>query len=114
MKNILHSDKLIKDLHMSVIIIGDIHGTEYWKTIVKENKKSSEDIVIFLGDYVDSYDISPKKIYKNLKAMQELEGVGNNWADYNILLDMAAYNNEDFKNEYSLKNLFLENTRRSI
>lgn len=39
-----------------------------------------------------------EKIYKNLKAMQELEGAGNNWADYNILLDMAAYNNEDFKN----------------
>lgn len=38
-----------------------------------------------------------EKIYKNLKAMQELEGVGNNWADYNILLDMAAYNNEEFK-----------------
>jgi len=39
-----------------------------------------------------------EKIYKNLKAMQELEGVGNNWADYNILLDMAAFNNEEFKN----------------
>lgn len=39
-----------------------------------------------------------EKIYKNLKTMQELEGVGNNWADYNILLDMAAYNNEEFKN----------------
>lgn len=39
-----------------------------------------------------------EKIYKNLKSMQELEGVGNNWADYNILLDMAAYNNEEFKN----------------
>lgn len=38
-----------------------------------------------------------EKIYKNLKTMQELEGVGNNWADYNILLDMAAYNNEQFK-----------------
>lgn len=39
-----------------------------------------------------------EKIYNNLKTMQELEGVGNNWADYNILLDMAAYNNEEFKN----------------
>lgn len=38
-----------------------------------------------------------EKIYNNLKTMQELEGVGNNWADYNILLDMAAYNNEEFK-----------------
>lgn len=51
---------------MSVIIIGDVHGTEYWKNIVKEHKKSDDDMVIFLGDYVDSYDISPKKIYKNL------------------------------------------------
>lgn len=39
-----------------------------------------------------------EKIYKNLKNMQELEGIGNNWADYNILLDMAAFNNEEFKN----------------
>ena len=39
-----------------------------------------------------------EKIYKNLKSMQELQGVGNNWADYNILLDMAAFNNEEFKN----------------
>lgn len=39
-----------------------------------------------------------EKIYKNLKEMRELEGAGNNWADYNILLDMAAYNNEDFQN----------------
>lgn len=39
-----------------------------------------------------------EKIYNNLKTMQELEGAGNNWADYNILLDMAAYNNEEFKN----------------
>ena len=39
-----------------------------------------------------------EKIYKNLKSMQELKGVGNNWADYNNLLDMAAFNNEEFKN----------------
>lgn len=38
-----------------------------------------------------------EKIYNNIKTMQELEGAGNNWADYNILLDMATYNNEEFK-----------------
>ena len=38
-----------------------------------------------------------EKIYNNLKTMQELEGVGNNWADYNILLDMAAYNMKNLK-----------------
>ena len=39
-----------------------------------------------------------ESLYKNIKTMQELEGIGNNWADYNILLDMATYNNEEFKN----------------
>lgn len=38
-----------------------------------------------------------EKIYSNLKTMQELEGAGNNWADYNILLDMSVYNNDEFK-----------------
>ena len=51
---------------MSIIIIGDIHGTTYWKNIVKEHKKTDEDMVIFLGDYVDSYNIDPKDIYQNL------------------------------------------------
>lgn len=37
-------------------------------------------------------------LYSNIKEMQELEGAGNNWADYNILLDMAGENNERFKN----------------
>ena len=37
-----------------------------------------------------------EKIYKNLKEMQELENVGNNWADYNTLLDMAGENHEMF------------------
>lgn len=36
------------------------------------------------------------KIYKNLKTMQELEGAGNNWADYNYLLDLAVVDNEQF------------------
>ena len=39
-----------------------------------------------------------EKIYNNIKTMQDLEGAGNNWADYNILLDMASFNNEEFKN----------------
>ncbi|MCM1339940.1 MAG: hypothetical protein NC191_09745, partial [Muribaculaceae bacterium] len=31
-----------------------------------------------------------ERIYKNLKNMQELEQAGNNWADYNYLLDMVG------------------------
>lgn len=39
-----------------------------------------------------------EKIYNNLKTAQELKGAGNNWADYNVLLDMAAFDNENFIN----------------
>lgn len=63
-----------------------------------------------------------EKIYSNLKTMQELQGVGNNWADYNILLDMATYNNEQFKKvnpaNYNLTkeqyNSILEMQRKSV
>jgi hypothetical protein len=60
---------------------------------------SGEDISSIMRDInTSNMSLEQKdKIYKNLKTMQELEGVGNNWADYNILLDRAAYNNEDFK-----------------
>ncbi|MDD3238220.1 MAG: hypothetical protein PHV37_09015 [Candidatus Gastranaerophilales bacterium] len=39
------------------------------------------------------------KIYNNLKTAQELNGAGDNWADYNYLLDMAATNHEEFLKE---------------
>lgn len=38
---------------MKIIIIGDIHGENIWKKIIKKELKSSNKIV-FLGDYFDS------------------------------------------------------------
>ena len=38
-----------------------------------------------------------EKIFNNIQLMQKLEGAGDNWADWNILLDMAAFDNENFK-----------------
>ncbi len=84
-------------------------------TIQKENdaKQSNEIMQRIYSAFENGEDISSimrevnvsnmsleqkEKIYKNLKSMQELEGIGNNWADYNILLDMATFNNEEFKN----------------
>lgn len=61
--------------------------------------ENGEDVSVIMRD-VNSSNMSveqKEKIYDNIKKMQELEGAGNNWADYNILLDMAAYNNEEFK-----------------
>lgn len=41
---------------MKIIIIGDIHGRDIWKQIIKKEKPNK---VIFLGDYFDSFDLSP-------------------------------------------------------
>ncbi|MCD7739967.1 MAG: hypothetical protein LUH11_01270, partial [Candidatus Gastranaerophilales bacterium] len=60
-----------------------------------------EDISSIMRQVNASTDMSleqKEKIYKNLKEMQELQGAGNNWADFEYLKDMAAYNNDEFKN----------------
>lgn len=49
---------------MKILIIGDVHGRNDWK---KHVKKLKYDQVVFLGDYVDSFDKSNDEIYKNLK-----------------------------------------------
>jgi len=44
-----------------IIVLGDTHGREKWKEIVKQ----SFDKVVFLGDYFDSFDIPFQDQYKN-------------------------------------------------
>ena len=59
------------------IYIGDIHGRDCWKDIVSEN--CDADNIVFIGDYFDSYDISPLLQLRNLediiefKVLQELD-----------------------------------------
>jgi len=38
-----------------IIVIGDIHGRDTWRKIVDQN--SDADLFIFVGDYLDSFDI---------------------------------------------------------
>ena len=47
---------------MKTACIGDIHGVSRWK----ESLNLSVDKYIFLGDYVDSFDIPDKDIFNNL------------------------------------------------
>jgi len=54
---------------MKTITIGDLHGKDYWKNIDIEKY----DKVIFLGDYVDSFNESNDGIYNNLKEVIELK-----------------------------------------
>lgn len=48
---------------MKILTLGDTHGRPYWKDIIDKNEF---DIVVFLGDYVDSYEIDDANTIKNL------------------------------------------------
>lgn len=41
---------------MKVVTIGDIHGRSYWKEVIKN--ELDFDVLVFIGDYWDSFDIS--------------------------------------------------------
>lgn len=49
---------------MKLIAIGDIHGLSTWKDII--NKEKDFDKVVFIGDYLDSFDIKPADQLSNL------------------------------------------------
>lgn len=54
---------------MKIIAIGDIHGRDNWRKIVELEQDS--DVIIFLGDYVDSFDVDPLKQLHNLRDIIE-------------------------------------------
>ena len=48
-----------------MLVIGDIHGSKFWKNIV--NQHLDEDYIVFVGDYVDTHNaMSNTKMLKNL------------------------------------------------
>ncbi len=51
---------------MQVLTIPDLHGKSFWKHAVNDPQFSLAEKVVFIGDYVDSYDLSDEKIYANL------------------------------------------------
>lgn len=54
---------------MKVIVIGDIHGRDIWKEIVNQDY----DLVVFIGDYLDSYDISIEKQIENFREILDFK-----------------------------------------
>jgi metallophosphoesterase superfamily enzyme len=49
------------------LILGDIHGSTFWKTAVAENPDCR---YIFLGDYLDPYQpVSQQKLLQNLQEI---------------------------------------------
>jgi len=56
---------------MKNIYIGDIHGLTIWEKIVKEH--ADADNITFIGDYLDSYNISGIEQKLNLKRIIEFK-----------------------------------------
>ncbi len=50
---------------MKTLTIGDIHGLPDWKKV----NPADFDVIIFLGDYVDSYTIEDKAVLDNLEEI---------------------------------------------
>jgi predicted MPP superfamily phosphohydrolase len=50
---------------MKILAIGDIHGRDVWK----DANFAAYDKVVFIGDYVDSFDKSDTEIFNNLKTI---------------------------------------------
>ena len=52
---------------MKIVVIGDIHGRTIWKRIVDNNQDATK--IVFIGDYVDSFDISGIEQLDNLQEI---------------------------------------------
>lgn len=83
---------------MKILILGDTHGHDSWKRIIEKEKP---DKTIFLGDYLDSYDISKgssERMVQNMKEIFELPNairlIGNHELHYLIQTAYSGKRNE--------------------
>lgn len=98
---------------MKILAIGDIHGRNIWK----DTNFNAFDKVVFIGDYVDSYDVSDWETYLNLKDIIEQKKaqpdkivllLGNHDIQYLHFPDYKCSGfREDFQND--LTALFVDN-----
>ena len=54
---------------MKTLTFGDIHGLPAWKKV----NPAEFDVIIFLGDYVDSYSVEEEAILENLQEIVSLK-----------------------------------------
>lgn len=57
-RRFIHTDAPRKDMLKKVLFIGDIHGRTDWRETANEGLKKFQEVVL-LGDYWDSFDVSP-------------------------------------------------------
>ena len=57
-------------MSVRVVFIGDVHGSTNWKVPVADALSKGFNVV-FLGDYLDSFNVKPYEIFENLKDIIE-------------------------------------------
>lgn len=80
---------------MSVIIVSDTHGTSSWQSLFKGDDWKLNELVIFLGDYCDSYTKTNEEILQSLDFVLKLK---DEYPDKVVLLmgnhDMQYYSTD--------------------
>ena len=62
-----------------IVVIGDIHGHDSWKELIKLNPDATE--FVFIGDYFDSFSVSHTEQIHDFHYMSEC---GGRYGGYNI------------------------------
>jgi len=75
-------------MNKRITIIGDLHGRLEWKEIAN-NALVNFNKILFVGDYVDSFDIKPAEILYNLKEIIQFKK--DNMDDVTLLLGNHDY-----------------------
>lgn len=57
---------------MKILSVGDIHGEDFWEDIIEE-KGEDVDKIVFVGDYFDSFYVSPAFIQHNFLKIVRLK-----------------------------------------
>lgn len=58
---------------MKFLTIGDIHGRDNWKVVRDHYNLDEYEKIVFIGDYVDSFDKRDTEILKNLEEIIEFK-----------------------------------------
>ena len=105
---------------IQVLVLGDIHGRDFWKEPVKDVLKNTDANVVFLGEYLDVYrneSIKPDDAVKNFEEILELKKqhpdritllLGNHDMGYRFTLSICDCRT-DRKNYKRIQKLFHDN-----
>jgi hypothetical protein len=97
---IMEDENVIRNNPRPTVVLGDIHGSTYWKEIVNGDPGCR---YIFLGDYLDPYEYIPsKQLIENLKEIIQLKKDRND----DVILLLGNHDLHYFRPEIGISTRF--------